>query len=60
MALAVGLERSYLSQGQQLETSVEELPEAEFPNVWAAARATDPEEAWSFSLQLRRSRATPR
>jgi AcrR family transcriptional regulator len=50
MSLAVGLERSYLSQGAPLETSIEDLPQAEFPNVWAA-RSTDPEATWSFSLE---------
>jgi AcrR family transcriptional regulator len=50
-ALAVGLERSMSSQGQLVETAIDELPEAEFPHVRAARQVHDPEVAWSFSLE---------
>lgn len=53
-SLAVGLERSYLSQGIMLETAMDDLPEDEFPVLWAA-RVSDIDsaaEAWDFSLEV--------
>jgi AcrR family transcriptional regulator len=51
-ALAVGEERSLRSSGQLLETSLEDLPEAEFPNVRRLVVADQPEAAWDFTLEV--------
>jgi len=50
-ALAVGLERAMLSQGVEAETSLDALPAEQFPHIRSMAEVTDPEAAWSFSLE---------
>jgi AcrR family transcriptional regulator len=51
-ALAVGEERSMRSSGQLLETSLEDLPDVEFPNVRGLVVADQPEAAWTFTLEV--------
>ncbi len=49
--LAVALERGMAAQGTAAETAVEDLPPDAFPEVRRAASISDPEAAWSFSLE---------
>ena len=51
LALEVGVERSMVARGVTAETNVEDLPELAFPVLRSVAVETDPEEAWSFSIE---------
>jgi AcrR family transcriptional regulator len=51
-ALAVGEERGLRTSGQLLETSLEDLSEAEFPNIRGLGTADEPEAAWDFALEV--------
>lgn len=50
-ALSVGVERSVAVSGPLLETALEELPAETFPEVRGLQVVTDPEAAWSFTLE---------
>ncbi len=49
--LAVALERGLAARGETAETAIEDLPPEAFPEVRRAASISDPEAAWSFSLE---------
>ncbi|MDT0261433.1 TetR family transcriptional regulator [Jatrophihabitans lederbergiae] len=50
-ALSTGLEQALSVTGQAPETSVDELPADQFPQVRLVSALADPESAWSFSLE---------
>jgi AcrR family transcriptional regulator len=50
-ALTIGLERAMMSQGELVETAVDELPAESFPQLRSVRDLADPEAAWSFSLE---------
>src|SRR4051812_32969726 len=51
LAIMVGVERGMLARGEMVETSLEDLPSDAFPLVRSMATVTEPEDAWSFSLE---------
>lgn len=52
MVLSVGLERAMAVQRLLPETVLEDLPVEQFPHIRRAAAISDPEAAWSFSLEV--------
>jgi AcrR family transcriptional regulator len=51
-ALSLGLEQALSVTGQALETAVDALPAADFPQIRLVSSGRgDPEAAWSFSLE---------
>ena len=52
MALSVGMERAMTVQQLTMETVLDDLPAEQFPQILRAARISDPEAAWSFSLEV--------
>lgn len=50
-ALSVGMERSMATSGPLAQTVLDELPPERFPALLSVPASTNPEAAWSFSLE---------
>jgi AcrR family transcriptional regulator len=51
VALSIGVERALSRRGEQVETSLEQLPAEAFPHIHALSDDLDPEVTWAFGVE---------